>query len=107
MRNNEYTRDVSGCFAKKPADTQDPTFSITPIPSRIYGGPPLANTRPSSSLSNFELIDDVQFPTPTPFELTPSASPAKEPPVEIPKDNPPIQDGIMAMEHVDPFHGRG
>ena len=112
--NEHYTRDSTGRLTKKSPLIPDLVGSLTSIPPRVietkqheaFG----QNTRPLSSLSNFEFIDHNQFPRiPTPFESTPSDSPITTPPKKRSNTKPLPQDtedsDIMATEHVDPFHG--
>jgi hypothetical protein len=76
------------------------------IPSRVSDTASFTNTRPTSSFSSFELVDDGQFPTP--FESTPSDSPKQTPPINLPDETTPTQpedNNVMATEHVEPFHG--
>ena len=112
--NEHYTRDSTGRLTKKSPLIPDLVGSLTSIPPRVietkqheaFG----QNTRPLSSLSNFEFINHNQFPRiPTPFESTPSDSPITTPPKKCSNTKPLPQDtedsDIMATEHVDPFHG--
>ena len=92
---------------KKTPLALDPTSSTMPISSKIAGALSLTNMRPPSSLSNFDLIDDTNAPTP--FELTPSTSPIKKPSIDLPNtQNPTHEDedeDVMPTEQIDPFHG--
>jgi hypothetical protein len=63
------------------------------------------DTRPPSSLSSFESLDETQ--TSTPFQITPSTSPEKTPSIDPPDTDPTpheLEDD-MPTEQVDPFHG--
>jgi hypothetical protein len=99
-KNSGYSRDDSGRFTKKPPASSNPASNITAIPARIFGPATAPNTRPTSSLSNYELLDHTQASTP--FALTPSTTPPKTPPLD--PETPPEED-IMPTEHVEPFHG--
>ena len=96
-----------GRFTKKPSFTPDFTSGLTPIPSRITGSASVSDTRPTSSLSNFELLSDTQ--SSTPFEITPPTSPSKKQFTIInPSDTktPVDEDNSdMPTDHVEPFHG--
>ena len=66
------------------------------------------NTRPTSSLSNYEIIDDTPQ-THSPFELTPSVSPNITAPKELTNGESmqEVEEDTTHMpnEHIDPFHG--
>jgi hypothetical protein len=103
----EQIRDSSGRFV-----TRQPSIRITPgastagIHTHDSTDPisSFANTRPSSSLSTYEILYNTQ--TTTPFELTPPISPIKTPSSPLPNVRPPSPHGdIMATEHVAAFHG--
>jgi hypothetical protein len=112
----EQNRDSSGRFTKKLTTSiiPDPIVGPKPIPPRLTTGTTsLYGTRPSSSLSNFEFIDDTpQTHASTPFEHTPSTSPTKILPTE-PLSTEPANKEVsssedldsMPNEHVEPFHG--
>jgi hypothetical protein len=102
-KNPGYVRDNSGRFTKKTQLNADPTNSLAAIPTWIFVPPRAANTRSPSSISNFELVDCSQASTP--FALTPSTTPTKTPPLELPDPGTPPDDDTMPTEHVDPFHG--
>ena len=63
----------------------------------------LANTRSSSSLSNFDLIDNTQ--SSTPFKPTPYVSPSRTPSITLSDTMSPEWDDNMATEPVKIFHG--
>ena len=92
-------------MTKKAPPDSDFLGSVTAIPAWITGTSSAPNTRPSSSLSNFEFLDHTQ--SSTPFHLTPSASPTKTPPTNLPKSEPetPPHEEDMPTEQVNPFHG--
>ena len=111
-RNQVHIRDSSGRFTKKPPFVLDPTSyatsSLTPVPSRITGSPSAPNTRPPSSLSNFELLDLTR--TPTPFDTTPPTSPVstnqKTSVNNLHAEKLPHEDKLnMPTDQVEPFHG--
>ena len=99
-KNLGYARDDSGCFTKKPQENPSPASGIPAIPSRISGPSTAPYTRPSSSLSQFELLDQTQASTP--FAPTPSTTPMETPLLQ-PETLPDKED--MLTEHVEPFHG--
>ena len=110
MKNNEheYVRDSVGRFTKRLQSRLNLTGEPIPIPHRLTGTASTDNTRPTSSLSNFELIDDKPQ-THSPFELTPSASPNKMTPIELTngESTQEVEEDTTHMpnEHIDPFHG--
>lgn len=80
----------------------DPTRHLTTIPYRITGSPSFT-TRPPSSFSNYELVDNTT--SSTPFEHTPSVSPITANLTTLPDIESPPHEDTMPNEQVDPFHG--
>ena len=101
-KNYEQNRDDSGCFTKRHPLSETNSDSITTGNSTPFSFS-LANTRSSSSLSTFDLVDSTQINTP--FDSTPSASPSKAPPVTLPDTASLGPDNSMATEPVKIFHG--
>ena len=101
-KNYEQNRDNSGCFTKRHPLSETNSDSITMGNSMLFSFS-LANTRSSSSLSTFDLIDSTQINTP--FDSTPSASPSKASPVTLPDTASLGPDNSMATEPVKIFHG--
>jgi hypothetical protein len=110
LANTKYydqARDNSGRYIKRHPETEPlPNYSATAPKSNQVPLPTADNTRPSSSLSGFDIIDYNS----TPFENTPSASPTKAPttlpePTATVPISPQTSDEIMATEQVAPFHG--
>ena len=95
-------RDASGRFTKYQSATEP-----LPLPFQTQL-PHDSNTRPHSSLSSFELLDNLGTQAPTPFGSTPDYSPI-EPHQPLPNtkpSEPPIENPeTMSTEHVAPFHG--
>jgi hypothetical protein len=105
LKHYELNRDSSGRFTRKDAsNTSAPDNTGNDYTSALHKvTASLSTTRPSSSLSTFELLDTTQASTP--FELTPPISPAILPlTVNLDKEPPPPYD-TMSNEHVTPFHG--
>ena len=90
-------------YYKKLPFNSELTGNHAPIPSRISDLALLTNTRPSSSLSNFEIIDHSH--SSTPFELSPSASPTKSPFIKLSDTKDWLDNNTMSTEQVDSFHG--
>jgi hypothetical protein len=70
-------------------------------PPNEYTQSPL--TRPTSSLSNFDIIDNTTASTP--FGVTPEVSPVKQPAIPLPHSETSTPHDEMPTEQVDPFHG--
>ena len=89
--------------------TNDLSLNSTVLGDRVSDNirthSPPTFTRPSSSYSNFEILDSTQASTP--FELTPATSPTKPSTKPLPELEPTLPQDTMsiASEHVSPFHG--
>jgi hypothetical protein len=96
---NNQPRDFLGRFAKKHIYTESNPESYA---SHDYTQSPFT-TRPSSSFSNFNVVDSNQ--TYTPFGSTPEVSPVKQATIPLPPAELPSPHDEMPTEQVDPFHG--
>ena len=94
-----------GRFTKKHTSSKtdtNPDAASYYRPSPLESRPPSSLTRPSSGLSNFEVLDS---PVQTPFQFTPETSPKKSTSIPLPNPEPAPPTNDMTTEHITPFHG--
>jgi len=103
-KNLGQNRDTSGRYT-----TTRKTSGAEPLPEYTTTSAHTAiptNVKTVSSYSSFDILENTQSYTSTPFESTPDGSPIKAP-IPLPSNtNPPSPStDIMSNEHVAPFHG--